>query len=251
VFIRERVSFTFSKAQDGSWQLWLSADVQEKTWCAGFKLEAAEVAICSNKVLLGATVVELGEVFTARRRSIRTGRSVCCLSGVGTSKGDLRGSTNGCLWDGCLWDAPVEMEVWRKAVTEGSWNGRPVPLIVVGGDEQFRMKWALGAGRRPLVMSGQWNMKNYFEGLSHVVLDEVDFRNFGSGKVQYWREVLGCQEFVDVHDRYTRTKCIKWGLPVVVLCSAESDPRLVPSIAEYLLFAPCVIVSLVDLNIST
>jgi hypothetical protein len=129
------------------------------------------------------------------------------------------------------WNVPVEMEDWRRENVTDRGDGRAVPLILVGDSRLGKTEWALRVGPKPLVMSGQWNVKNYF-------------RNFGSGKVQYWRELLGCQEFLDAHDRYTATKCIKWGFPLIVTCNRDNDPRLVPAIADYLKSAPCVVVEL-------
>ncbi|RMZ72347.1 Geminivirus AL1 replication-associated catalytic domain [Pyrenophora seminiperda CCB06] len=143
------------------------------------------------------------------------------------------------------WRVPEEMRAWQEKYLSGTFVGRPVPLLIIGGPRLGKTLWAIRAGERPMVMSG-WNMRKYSPSASHIVLNDVDFRRFGSGGHQYWREVLGCQAEFDAHDRYCRTKTLKWLFPAVVTCNFDNDPRRVPEIAEYLRQSPCVVVELLE-----
>lgn len=55
-----------------------------------------------------------------------------------------------------------------------------------------------------MVMSKRWNLNNYGEGCSHIVVNDVKPTGFGPSGESYWREVLGCQESFDATDRYRR-----------------------------------------------
>lgn len=141
------------------------------------------------------------------------------------------------------WKLPVEMEAWKQEniLTK---RVRPVPLIVVGEPRWGKTEWAVSAGERPLVMTKAWNLANYRDDATHVVLNDIDFQKFGSGGLLYWREVLGCQSFFDASDKYARKQCLSWGFPLIITCNWDNDPRLVPEIARYLEHAPCVVVEL-------
>jgi hypothetical protein len=119
-----------------------------------------------------------------------------------------------------------------------------VALILVGGARLGKSAWACAAGKRPIVMNGQWNMANYRPDATHLVLNDVGSSRFGSGHRKYWRDLLGCQEYLEAHDRYTRTKKLKWKLTLIVTCNWDNDPRRIPEIAKYLDGKPCVVVEL-------
>jgi hypothetical protein len=158
-----------------------------------------------------------------------------------------RGPTGG--WEDaeplpCPWKVPREVEEWHTRNVLSEVAGRPEPLILIGGARLGKTEWAVRAGAKPIVMSGSWNAKNYRADATHVVLNDVDFRSFGSGKNLYWREFLGCQKWIDMHDRYMPTSCKKWGWPVIVTCNHDNDPRKIGFVEEYLRSAPCVVVEL-------
>ncbi|KAF2179201.1 hypothetical protein K469DRAFT_597162, partial [Zopfia rhizophila CBS 207.26] len=107
-----------------------------------------------------------------------------------------------------------------------------------------KTEWAVRVRSRPIVISGQWNLRKYDPHATHVVLNDVDFATFGAGKHVYWREVLGCQKQFEASDRYSRTRSVRWGFPVVVTCNRNNDPRLVPAVRRFLEHAPYVIIEL-------
>ncbi|KAI1522598.1 hypothetical protein PtrSN002B_012169 [Pyrenophora tritici-repentis] len=143
------------------------------------------------------------------------------------------------------WRVPDEMREWQEKYLLGKFEGRPVPLIIVGGPRLGKSQWAQQAGSRPMVMSC-WNLRKYDPDATHLVLNDVDFRRFGSGGHSYWRDVLGCQPEFDASDKYCRTKTLQWLFPVIVTCNADNDPRLVPEIQEYLKASPSVVVEITE-----
>jgi hypothetical protein len=150
------------------------------------------------------------------------------------------------LEDPLPWNVPPVLEEWKQKYVDVRCKGRPIPLILIGGSRLGKTEWAASAGARPIVMSKTWNVKKYIREGTHVVLNDVDFRTFGSGVNRYWRELLGCQLQFDAHDRYTSTRNLDWGFPLIVTCNYDNDPRKIPEVAEYLAHAPCVVVEITE-----
>jgi hypothetical protein len=132
------------------------------------------------------------------------------------------------------WVVPDAVWQWKKANIDNPTAGRKSSLVLVGPTRTGKTVLALSLGPNPISMDGCWNMDNYYPDASHVVVNDVDARKFGPSGFSFWKQVLGCQQWVDVFDRYTKTKRLKWGFPCVWTCNAEDDPRQYSEVRDYL-----------------
>jgi hypothetical protein len=144
------------------------------------------------------------------------------------------------------WCVSNEMEVWKERNIDNPPLGRKRSLVLVGDSHTGKSGWAESFGR-PIVMTREWNIKNYFEGATHIVVNDVDAKGFGGRGGSYWREVLGCQMSFDACDRYKETVNLKWGIACVWTCNWDQDPRKYPEIAEYLGGCGAVVVEVKEL----
>jgi len=136
-------------------------------------------------------------------------------------------------WCSKEWKVPPEMEDWKERNIDSRGPGRANSLVLVGKGKTGKTSWAKSFGR-PMVMSKRWNLNNYGEGCSHIVVNDVKPTGFGPSGESYWREVLGCQESFDATDRYCRTMRLQWGIPCVWTCNWDQDPRQYEDIRQYM-----------------
>lgn len=145
------------------------------------------------------------------------------------------------------WRVPDEMEQWKRDHVDRPKTGRSSrrPLVIVGPAKAGKTAWAINFGD-PVVMDGQWNLRNVFEGATHVVVNDVNPLQFGPTGASYWRQVLGGQPSFEAHDRYAATRKVRWDLPVIWTSNYDNSPLNYPEVAEYLYQCDAVTVCLGD-----
>jgi hypothetical protein len=122
------------------------------------------------------------------------------------------------------WRVPQLLLDWKRDNVDLPSTGRKVPLLLIGPSRTGKTEWAESFGN-PIIMTKRWNMAEVREGATHIVVNDVDVRSFGSGGDSYWREVLGCQRMFSACDRYRPTEMLAWNLGCVWTCNKDSDPR--------------------------
>jgi len=146
-------------------------------------------------------------------------------------------------FDPSSWRVPVELSEWKRCNVDQPGFGRRKALVLIGPPGIGKTKWAESFGE-PIVMSKKWNLAQYREDASHVVVNDADALHFGAGGDSYWREVLGCQEEFSASDRYRPTQCLFWDFPCIWTCNEDFDPRKYKEVADYLKLVGATVVEL-------
>jgi hypothetical protein len=137
------------------------------------------------------------------------------------------------------WVLPEPLLRWKERYFAPDWVGRPKVLLLRGPSRAGKTAWAESLGDNPIVMGGLFSYDEVIPNATHVVLNDMQWEQF-----DYWREFLGCQLDFVIKGKYRVEKRVRLGLPVVVTCNKDNDPRLVPHIKAYLEDTGAVVVTL-------
>jgi hypothetical protein len=146
-------------------------------------------------------------------------------------------------FDPSSWRVPDELLDWKRRNVDEPGFGRRKALVLIGPPGIGKTKWAESFGQ-PIVMSKKWNLAQYREEATHVVVNDADALHFGAGGDSYWREVLGCQEEFSASDRYRPTQSLFWDFPCIWTCNEDFDPRKYKEVADYLQLVGATVVEL-------
>ena len=143
------------------------------------------------------------------------------------------------------WRLPKEVEEWKRVNVDSPPNGRRRALVLVGAAMTGKSYWAESFGD-PDVFHGQWNLRKYREESTHVVVNDGCVAKFGASGSSYWRQLLGCQDIIDVHDRYAPTTELVLGKAVIWTANYDNDPRKSADVASYLAQCGATVVDIRD-----
>ncbi|KAH7359481.1 hypothetical protein B0T11DRAFT_228457 [Plectosphaerella cucumerina] len=133
---------------------------------------------------------------------------------------------------------PEKLLWWKEKYFATDWWDRPV-LLLRGPSRTGKTKWAESLGDNPMVIVGRFSFDAVIPNASHIVLSDIRWDKF-----KYWREFLGSQEDFAVTDKLQGEKRVRLGVPVVITCNKDNDPRLVDYIRAYLEDTGAVVVTL-------
>ncbi|KAG0133635.1 hypothetical protein HOY82DRAFT_603986 [Tuber indicum] len=129
------------------------------------------------------------------------------------------------------WDVPPEMTEWKRRYIDNEYRGRPRGLVVVGPALCGKTEWARSFGN-PTEMTTQWNMAKWDEGMTHLVLNDVDPKKFGWDGIDYLKPLVGGQEEFEARDCYKGARRLVFGKPCIITCD-KNDISKAPLIGEY------------------
>lgn len=137
------------------------------------------------------------------------------------------------------WVLPEQLVRWKEKYFAPDWKGRPKVLLLRGPSRAGKTAWAESLGNNPMVLGGRFSYDEIIPNATHVVLNDIQWDKF-----DYWREFLGCQKDFVITGKYRVEKRVRLGVPVVVTCNKDNDPRLLPNIKAYLEDTGAVVVTL-------